>query len=85
MIVAGGETSGAIVQKLEIDLLRIGPEIQPGVPWTLTSPAGTRQIALALKSGNFGSEEFFVNASAPSRLVKNMKSEQKNFGIASWK
>jgi 3-dehydrotetronate 4-kinase len=61
LIVAGGETSGAIVQKLEIDLLRIGPEIDPGVPWTLTS-SGTRQIALALKSGNFGSEEFFVNA-----------------------
>jgi uncharacterized protein YgbK (DUF1537 family) len=41
--------------------LRIGPEIDPGVPWTLASN-GSQEIALALKSGNFGSEEFFVNA-----------------------
>jgi 3-dehydrotetronate 4-kinase len=61
LIVAGGETSGAVVQKLGLDLLRIGPEIDPGVPWTLAS-SGTREIALALKSGNFGSEEFFLNA-----------------------
>ena len=61
LIVAGGETSGAVVQKLGLDLLRIGPEIDPGVPWTLASN-GTQEIALALKSGNFGSEEFFVNA-----------------------
>ena len=61
LIVAGGETSGAIVTKLGLDHLRIGPEIDPGVPWTLAT-SGTRKIALALKSGNFGSEEFFVNA-----------------------
>ncbi len=61
LIVAGGETAGAIVTKLGLDLLRIGPEIDPGVPWTLAS-SGTREIALALKSGNFGSEEFFVSA-----------------------
>jgi uncharacterized protein YgbK (DUF1537 family) len=61
LIVAGGETSGAVVTKLGIDLLRIGPEIDPGVPWTLAS-GGRHEIALALKSGNFGSEEFFVNA-----------------------
>jgi 3-dehydrotetronate 4-kinase len=61
LIVAGGETSGAVVTQLGLDLLRIGPEIDPGVPWTLASGAG-REIALALKSGNFGSEEFFVNA-----------------------
>ena len=61
LIVAGGETSGAVVSKLGLDLLRIGPEIDPGVPWTLAS-GGSREIALALKSGNFGSEEFFVNA-----------------------
>jgi 3-dehydrotetronate 4-kinase len=61
LIVAGGETSGAVVTKLGLDLLRIGPEIDPGVPWTLAS-GGSREIALALKSGNFGSEEFFVNA-----------------------
>jgi uncharacterized protein YgbK (DUF1537 family) len=61
LIVAGGETAGAIVKKLGLDVLRIGPEIDPGVPWTMAS-SGVREIALALKSGNFGSEEFFVNA-----------------------
>ncbi|MBV8376435.1 MAG: four-carbon acid sugar kinase family protein [Verrucomicrobia bacterium] len=61
LIVAGGETSGAVVTKLGLDLLRIGPEIDSGVPWTLASGA-KGEIALALKSGNFGSEEFFVNA-----------------------
>ncbi len=61
LIVAGGETSGAVVTKLGLNFLRIGPEIDPGVPWTLASD-GSREIALALKSGNFGSEEFFVNA-----------------------
>jgi len=61
LIVAGGETSGAVVTKLGLDLLRIGPEIAPGVPWTLASGT-SREIALALKSGNFGSEDFFVNA-----------------------
>jgi 3-dehydrotetronate 4-kinase len=61
LIVAGGETSGAVVAKLGLNLLRIGPEIDPGVPWTLAS-SSTKEIALALKSGNFGSEEFFVTA-----------------------
>jgi uncharacterized protein YgbK (DUF1537 family) len=61
LIVAGGETSGAVVTKLGLDLLRIGPEIDPGVPWTLAS-GGHREVVLALKSGNFGSEDFFVNA-----------------------
>ncbi len=61
LIVAGGETSGAVVTKLGLDLLRIGPEIAPGVPWTLASGGG-KEIALALKSGNFGTEEFFMNA-----------------------
>jgi uncharacterized protein YgbK (DUF1537 family) len=60
-IIAGGETSGAVVKELAIDLLQIGPEIAPGVPWTLASGAN-RNIALALKSGNFGSEEFFIEA-----------------------
>jgi 3-dehydrotetronate 4-kinase len=60
-IVAGGETSGAVVKELAINYLQIGPEIAPGVPWTLAFGA-TRQIALALKSGNFGSEHFFVEA-----------------------
>jgi 3-dehydrotetronate 4-kinase len=61
LIVAGGETSGAVVKKLAIDLLKIGPEIDPGVPWTLAIGPG-KQLALALKSGNFGSEDFFTKA-----------------------
>jgi 3-dehydrotetronate 4-kinase len=61
LIVAGGETSGAVVKRLGLDLLKIGPEIDPGVPWTLASGAG-KQLALALKSGNFGSEDFFMKA-----------------------
>ena len=59
-VVAGGETSGAIVDGLAIDALRIGPQIDPGVPWTATF--GERPVALALKSGNFGAEDFFVRA-----------------------
>jgi len=60
LIVAGGETSGAVVQALGVKALEIGPEIDPGVPWTRT--LGAQEIALALKSGNFGSGEFFEKA-----------------------
>lgn len=59
-IVAGGETSGAVVAALGVRALRIGPEIDPGVPWTRS--IGTPDVALALKSGNFGSPDFFVKA-----------------------
>lgn len=60
LIVAGGETSGAIVSALNIKALRIGPEIDPGVPWCETLQ--DKSIALALKSGNFGAENFFEKA-----------------------
>ncbi len=59
-IVAGGETSGAVVTALDVSALRIGPEIDPGVPWTTS--AGAEPLALALKSGNFGAEDFFLKA-----------------------
>ena len=59
-IVAGGETSGAVVTALDVSALRIGPEIDPGVPWTTST--GDRPVALALKSGNFGAEDFFLKA-----------------------
>ena len=62
LVVAGGETSGAVVQALDVRSLRIGPQIDPGVPWTMTS--GATPIALALKSGNFGSVDFFAKALA---------------------
>jgi uncharacterized protein YgbK (DUF1537 family) len=61
LVVAGGETSGAVVNALAPSALFIGPEIDPGVPWTLTVGEG-EQMALALKSGNFGTEDFFVKA-----------------------
>ena len=60
LVVAGGETSGAVVNALHIPALRIGPQIDPGVPWTET--LGKTKLALALKSGNFGSEDFFIKS-----------------------
>ncbi len=60
LVVAGGETSGAIVNALGVRALRIGKQIDPGVPWT--SSVGGRALALALKSGNFGGEDFFAKA-----------------------
>jgi uncharacterized protein YgbK (DUF1537 family) len=64
LIVAGGETSGAVVRALGVSGLRIGPEIDPGVPWTTALQAGRERapLALALKSGNFGSDDFFLKA-----------------------
>jgi uncharacterized protein YgbK (DUF1537 family) len=64
MIVAGGETSGAVVKALGVSGLRIGPEIDPGVPWTvaLQDDRAGPPLALALKSGNFGSGDFFLKA-----------------------
>ena len=78
LIIAGGETSGAVVRRLGVSALRIGPEIAPGVPWTVTldgnalaegaegaDGSGRRaqpMLALALKSGNFGDPDFFLQA-----------------------
>jgi uncharacterized protein YgbK (DUF1537 family) len=59
-VVAGGETSGAVVEALGVRALAIGPEIAPGVPWTRA--ADGKPYALALKSGNFGGPDFFTRA-----------------------
>jgi uncharacterized protein YgbK (DUF1537 family) len=59
-IVAGGETSGAVVNALQVKALAIGPQIDPGVPWTVST--GEERYALALKSGNFGTIDFFDKA-----------------------
>ena len=59
LVVAGGETSGAVVQALGVQRLRVGLPIDPGVPWT---QAEGRPLLLALKSGNFGSVDFFAKA-----------------------
>jgi 3-dehydrotetronate 4-kinase len=60
LVVAGGETAGAVVGALGIKGLRIGPAIDPGVPWTAS--LGDPPLALALKSGNFGALDFFIKA-----------------------
>ena len=63
LVVAGGETSGAVVSALGIDRLRIGPQIDPGVPWCAAESALAKgPLHLALKSGNFGAEDFFTKA-----------------------
>jgi uncharacterized protein YgbK (DUF1537 family) len=66
LIVAGGETSGACVQALAIDQMQIGPQIDPGVPWCFSqlSAVGPRAggLHLTLKSGNFGTDDFFTKA-----------------------
>ena len=61
LVVAGGETSGAVVQALGVKGLAIGPMIDPGVPATV-SIGRTPPLALALKSGNFGGPDFFLRA-----------------------
>ncbi len=62
LVVAGGETAGAIMQRLGVRGLRIGPSIDPGVPWTQS--LGDPPLALALKSGNFGGDDFFLRSLA---------------------
>jgi uncharacterized protein YgbK (DUF1537 family) len=63
LVVAGGETSGAVAQALGVRQLRIGTAICPGVPWTeATLPVSGEPLWLALKSGNFGGVEFFADA-----------------------
>ena len=56
----GGETSGAVVQALNVRTLHIGRQIDPGVPATMTT--GDVPLGLALKSGNFGATDFFAKA-----------------------
>jgi len=62
-VVAGGETSGAVVQALALNQLRIGPQVDPGVPWCYGQSGLDGQSAhICLKSGNFGAEDFFTKA-----------------------
>lgn len=66
LVVAGGETSGACVQALHITQMKIGGQIDPGVPWchAASDAAGDEGLHLTLKSGNFGSDDFFTQAFA---------------------
>lgn len=60
IIVAGGETSGAVTKALGFDSYIIGESVAPGVPVMI--PRSSRQVRLVLKSGNFGQEDFFIRA-----------------------
>ncbi|MGI5471773.1 3-oxo-tetronate kinase [Streptomyces sp. CA-132043] len=62
LVVAGGETSGAVVQALGVTGLRIGPQIDPGVPWCAAALPDGETLHMALKSGNFGGPAFFTDA-----------------------
>ena len=66
LVVAGGETSGACVLALAVHLMKIGPQIDPGVPWchATCAVAGSDGLHLSLKSGNFGADDFFTKAFA---------------------
>jgi uncharacterized protein YgbK (DUF1537 family) len=78
LVVAGGETAGAVMQALGVERLRIGPQIDPGVPWCAArSPLVSGALHLALKSGNFGAPDFFtksfamLEAHAPAESVRD--------------
>lgn len=66
LVVAGGETSGACVQALGVQQMQIGHQIDPGVPWCYAKTDAASSVGvtihLALKSGNFGSDDFFIKA-----------------------
>lgn len=62
LIVAGGETSGAILQALGVIFLEIGQNIAPGVSWSKAHLQSGDDMSIALKSGNFGDEKFFVDS-----------------------
>ena len=63
LVVASGETSGAVLDRLNRPGFLVGGEIAPGVPLLRTLPAPKREpMLLALKSGNFGGPDFFADA-----------------------
>jgi 3-dehydrotetronate 4-kinase len=65
LVVAGGETSTAVVRALGVRALAVGAELAPGVPWMRS--LGDRPLSLALKSGNFGGPDFFLEAVEAAR------------------
>ena len=67
LVVAGGETSGAAVDRLGVSAFRLGPEIAPGVPLMRTVGRKGGDLQMALKSGNFGGRDFFKRALAMTR------------------
>ncbi|MCU1424297.1 MAG: hypothetical protein JWM51_588 [Microbacteriaceae bacterium] len=69
LVVAGGETSGAVVSGLGTSAIEIGAEVDPGVPWTIS--VDEPRIGLLLKSGNFGSEDIFSRALEPEQRTSH--------------
>jgi 3-dehydrotetronate 4-kinase len=67
LVVAGGETSGAVVDRLGVIAFRLGQEIAPGVPLMRTIGHLGGELQMALKSGNFGGRDFFARALAMTR------------------
>ena len=67
LVVAGGETSGAAVDRLGVSAFRLGPEIAPGVPLMRTVGRKGGDLQMALKSGNFGGRDFFTRALSMTR------------------
>ena len=67
LVVAGGETSGAAVDRLGVSAFRLGPEIAAGVPLMRTVGRNGGELQMALKSGNFGGRDFFARALAMTR------------------
>ena len=64
LVVAGGETAGAVVRALGLTRLQVGPQIDPGVPWCAAPLPGGGTLHVALKSGNFGTPDFFSTSFA---------------------
>ena len=79
LVVAGGETSGAVVQALNITQMKIGPQIDPGVPWchAQTEAAPGEGLHLALKSGNFGTDDFFTQGLRPAGMPGHRQARAK--------
>ncbi len=67
LVIAGGETSGAAVDRLGVSAFRLGPEIAPGVPLMRTVGRKGGDLQIALKSGNFGGRDFFTRALSMTR------------------
>ncbi len=72
LVVAGGETSGAVVSSLGVKSLLVGPEIDPGVPILQVADAGKPPLALVLKSGNFGGQGFLRESHENARRRQAM-------------
>ncbi|WP_297239060.1 nucleotide-binding domain containing protein, partial [uncultured Faecalicoccus sp.] len=60
IVVAGGETSGAVLKRLGFEQFTVGQSIAPGVPALIPHPS--LDLCLILKSGNFGQDDFFIRA-----------------------